>query len=231
MYAIWQRSVSLLGRREPPARVKCWKNGPAVGEYAVWDQIVGHPSGVAYVHDLYVEMPKGSPAAEGIPKCGDTARPPAAPAPGQCVHGDFTQMYFSVARVAKPDMSTTRVEWEPQMCRQSDGWVLRSHPELKQTTPGNLFGIGIELSPARRLAADGSKWEYHGRVRQCIPFSIGYSVGPLGVGFSGAACVTLGTAKIRVEVQNGRAKASFPGPRTNGTAEFGMEFDWTRRQV
>jgi hypothetical protein len=171
-------------------------------------------------------MPNGSPQANQIPRCKANG-----PRPGDCVHGAFTERYFSTIRAFAPDMSTTRVQWEPQMCLQSDGWVLRSHPDLKQTTPGNLFGVGIELSPPRRLVADGSQWEYHGRARKCIPFSISYGIGPLGVGFSGSACVTFGTANIRVKVQNGRAKASFPDPRKNGVAEGGMDLDWTRRQV
>jgi hypothetical protein len=48
--------------------VQCWTSGPEVGGYSVWDRI-DYRGGTAYVHDRYVEMPDGSPAASGVPAC------------------------------------------------------------------------------------------------------------------------------------------------------------------
>jgi len=217
-----------------PVNVECWTNGQAVGGYAIWDRIVGHPSGVAYVHDRYVEMPNGGSPQANVPRCpagGFSPVTPSQPRPGTCVHGGFEEQYLSAKRVLNPDASLTRVTFEPRLCRESDGWVLRQPPELKQTNTGGLSGLGIEFSAPRRLAADGSTWEYHGRLRKCIPFSIGYSVAGVSVGFSGTGCVTVGTVKLRIVARNGRADAQFLPPRKNGTAETGIQFLWTDRVI
>jgi hypothetical protein len=206
--------------------VDCWTTGPAVAGYAIWDRIVGHPSGVAYVHDRYVEMPKGSPQAEGIPQCPAGGGQPSKPPVNTCVRGDYAERYLSAKRPLAPDHSYVRLTWHPRMCLRTDGWELQPGLELADTGAGDNTGIGLELSAPRPVGS--ASYEYHGRIRHCIPLTIGYSVRGVSIGFTGSGCNTIGTIKVRLHVRNGRAVPEFPNGTANGNAWPGTEHLWTR---
>jgi hypothetical protein len=210
---------SKLIRTIPPntrVDVRCYQRGESVDGYAVWDRIRNGNDGFAYVHDKYVEMPnKTGPAANGIVSCDG---PPKQPAVGTCAKGDFLTRYLSERLRVLPDHSFTKLTWQPRMCLQNDGWIVRSEPKLTSLAAGNAISIGVELEGVR---VDGNTARYHGQIRQCLPFSISYS----GLGFSGSGCGSVGTVDISATVSGGRI----------GTPTFKVhnrsidEYEWTTR--
>lgn len=195
--------------------VRCYAKGESIDGYAVWDRIRNGNDGFGYVHDKFVEMRNGgSPADNGIESCDGPAKPPV----GTCAKGSFVTRFLSERLRVIADHSYTKLTWQPRMCLQSDGWILRSEPKLTSLAAGNAVAIGIELEGAR---VDGETARYHGQIRQCLPFSISYS----GIGFSGSACGSVGTVDIAATVKDGKI----------GTPTFKVrnrsidEYEWTTR--
>ena len=195
--------------------VRCYAKGEAIDGYAVWDRIRNGNDGFGYVHDKYVEMPNGGdPAANGIISCdGSEPLPPV----GTCARGPFITRYLSEKVPVLADHSHAKLTWQPRMCRDSDGWVLRNEPKLNAMAAGEFFGIGVDLDAVR---VEGETASYHGQIKLCQQNSISYK----GVSFSASSCRSVGTVDIAATVRNGKIATPDFASKDRGVGDY----LWTR---
>jgi hypothetical protein len=161
-----------------PVDVQCWRNGQSVQGYAIWDRIA-FDGGTAYVHDKYVEMPNGSPEAEGIPECPaggqSPAEPEPEPEPSRCVRTKWVH-YLAIASrhvtpvVVGPDehwQSPFHASWKVRFCPRGDSgdYTITGRPDVRERGPYSLL-VNFELGEGDE-SDDGRRVVYAPKVRAC----------------------------------------------------------------
>jgi hypothetical protein len=181
--------------------VECWTNGPAVGGYPIWDRIIGHPSGTAYVHDRYVEMPNRSgPAANKIPNCNDGGGGGGGgtpPAPTPCVAGTWHEYLVNLTGKHRDRWAPLySVHWTARFCPRSGGdFNVEGAPVFQEQANPFEWIKAIELQRGEaEPSSDGRRVTYRARVKICPSTKFG------------GICVTAGRLQVIASLVGNRVR-------------------------